>query len=55
MREKLKNKNVRRILRHGGSYAITIPMEVMLELGWKEKQKVVVKKKDRSVVIVDWK
>jgi antitoxin component of MazEF toxin-antitoxin module len=55
MRRKLKDKNVRKVMRSGGSYAVTIPIEIMQELGWKEKQKLVVKKQGKKVMIEDWK
>jgi len=53
-RRKLKYKNIRKILRNGGSYAVTIPIEVLKELKWKEKQKVVVKKRGKGLSVVDW-
>jgi len=53
--QKLAEKNVRKILRNGDSYAITIPIEIMSELKWKEKQKVVVKKVRGGFVVRDWK
>ena len=52
---KLKEKNIRKILRSGNSFAVTIPIEMITELKWKEKQKVVVKKKGQKVIIADWK
>lgn len=54
-RRKLVDKNIRKILKSGDSYAVTIPIEVMRELKWREKQKVVVKKYGSKVVIKDWK
>ncbi len=54
-RRKLEDKNIRKIMRNGDSYAVTIPIEIVRELGWKEKQKVVVKKRGEGVSIVDWK
>ena len=54
-RRKLKDKDIRKILRNGDSYAVTIPIEIMKELKWKEKQKVIVKKWGKGVSIVDWK
>jgi len=53
-RRKLKDKNIRKILRNGGSYAVTIPIEILKELKWKEKQKVVVKKRGKGLSVVDW-
>ena len=55
MRRKLEDKNIRKILRNGDSYAVTIPIELMRELKWREKQRVVVKKRGKGVIITDWK
>ncbi|MDP2709271.1 MAG: AbrB/MazE/SpoVT family DNA-binding domain-containing protein [bacterium] len=54
-RRKLEDKNVRKILKSGSSYAVTVPIEIMRKLKWKEKQKVVVSLKGKSVIIKDWK
>lgn len=38
------------------SLAVTIPIEIIREFGWKERQKVVVKKfGSKKVIISDWK
>ncbi len=52
---KLEDKNIRKILKSGDSYAITIPIEMINKLKWKEKQKVVVKMKGKNIIIRDWK
>mgnify|MGYP001619938502 FL=1 len=52
---KLEDKNVRKILKSGDSYAVTIPIEMLDKLKWREKQKVVVKMKGKSIIIRDWK
>ena len=52
---KLEDKNIRKILRNGDSFAVTIPIEMMNELKWKEKQKVVVKKVRGGFLVKDWK
>ncbi len=52
---KLSEKNVRKIIKSGDSYAVTLPIEMVDALNWREKQKVVVKKKGQSVIITDWK
>lgn len=52
---KLEDKNIRKILRNGDSYAVTIPIEIMNELKWKEKQKIVVKKVRGGFLVKDWK
>ncbi len=53
-RRKLEDKNIRKIAKHGESYTITIPIEIIREFGWKEKQKVVIKKKGKSFNVSDW-
>ena len=54
--EKLKNKNIRKLIKVGGkSLSVTIPRELVDQLGWKEKQKVVVKKVRGGLLIKDWK
>ena len=52
---KLEDKNIRKILKSGDSYAITIPIEMIDKLKWREKQKVVVKMKGKSIIVRDWK
>ena len=55
-RQKLINNHVRKITRVGKtSLAVTLPIELVAQLGWKEKQKVVVKKTRGGMVIRDWK
>jgi len=55
-RRKLKEKNIRKITKVGrGSFAVTIPIEIIGELGWREKQKVTVRKSGKKVIIEDWK
>lgn len=55
MRRKLIDKSVRKIYKKSGSYGLTIPIEIIKKLGIKEKQKVVVKVKGKSIIITDWK
>ena len=56
MGTKLKNKNIRKIARIGNrSLGITLPVEFLDELGWREKQRVVVKRIPGGMVIRDWK
>ncbi|MFA6159949.1 MAG: AbrB/MazE/SpoVT family DNA-binding domain-containing protein [Parcubacteria group bacterium] len=53
---KSEDKNIRKITRIGKtSLAVTIPIEMYKELGWKEKQKVIVKRVRGGVEIKDWK
>jgi len=54
MRRKLEDKNVRKLFKHGDSYAVTLPMETINEFGWQNKQKVTVKKWGNSLLVSDW-
>ena len=52
---KLRDKNVRKITRIGKtSLAVTLPKEMAHGLGWKEKQKVRVKRVRGGILIRDW-
>jgi antitoxin component of MazEF toxin-antitoxin module len=56
--KKLADKNIRKLTRMGragGSLGLTIPIEIVKELKWKERQKVKVKIDRKKIVISDWK
>jgi len=47
--------DIRKIVKNGrGSYYVNIPKELIKELRWKERQKVVVKKIGQGIGIKDW-
>jgi len=51
-----KNEPVRKITKTGDyTYYVTIPKAFLDELHWKERQKVVVTRKGKTLVIQDWK
>lgn len=53
---KLEDKNIRKLTKVGRqSIAVTLPIEIVREFGWREKQKVIVKKSGKRIVIEDWK
>ena len=55
MNRKAEEKNIRKLTRLGKlSIAVTIPRDLVVELGWREGQKVVAKKRERGVFIEDW-
>lgn len=50
-----ENKDVRKLTKMGKkSIGVTIPIELVRELGWREKQKVTVKRVRGGVMIKDW-
>lgn len=55
MRRKLEDKNIRKIIKSGDSYAVTLPIEMVRELKWREKQKVTIRKRGENIIISDWK
>jgi hypothetical protein len=53
---KLKDKNIRNLTRVGKtSISVTIPVEMLKKLKWKERQKVVLNLKGKKITIEDWK
>ncbi len=54
MRRQIENHNVRKIYKHGDSYAITLPKGLVRELGWQDNQKLVAKKYGDGILIKDW-
>lgn len=54
--KKSNETNVRKLTKIGKhSIGLTLPIEVVRELGWRERQKVVVKVERRKIIISDWK
>ncbi len=56
-RRPLKEKNIRKLTRSGGgkSLGLTLPIEMVQKLGWRERQKVLVKLKGSKIIVEDWK
>ncbi len=53
--KKYTNDNVRKLTKTGsGSYYAILPKEMIKELGWKERQKLKVKKSGKKIIIEDW-
>lgn len=51
-----KDENIRKIQQSGekGSYHLTLPVNIIRDLKWREGQKVVVKRSGRKITIIDW-
>jgi antitoxin component of MazEF toxin-antitoxin module len=53
--KKIGQENIRKLTHVGKtSLAVTIPVEIVKKLGWRERQKVVVKLSGKKVIIEDW-
>ena len=55
-RRTLENRHLRNLQKTAGgsSYMITLPIDLVRELGWKSRQKLVVKKYGEGLLIKDW-
>ena len=54
-RRKSGSEHIRKLTKLGStSLVVSIPIEMIRELKWKEKQKVVVEKKGETIIIKDW-
>ena len=53
---KYSQRNIRKLIKLGaGSLALTLPVELVKKLKWRETQKVVVKKIRGGIQVEDWK
>jgi len=54
--KKEQERSVRKLVKVGGgkTYSITLPIEVIRELGWQKGQKLEVKKYGKGILIQDW-
>jgi len=54
MSRKTSENNIRKLVKLGKtSLAVTLPKNILLELGWQEKRKLVVKKHGKGILIED--
>ncbi|KKT91499.1 MAG: hypothetical protein UW92_C0011G0001 [Candidatus Jorgensenbacteria bacterium GW2011_GWA2_45_13] len=54
-RRRIESNNVRKLTKYGnGAIGLTLPIDLVRKLGWKDGQKVVVKKVRGGVLIRDW-
>lgn len=52
---KIEERNVRKLTKTGKtSLAVTLPIEFIRDLGWREKQKVEIKRVTGGILIKDW-
>ena len=55
-RRKIEDRNIRKLSRHKrGTMFVSLPKELVSELGWRGKQKVMVKRVGKKLIIKDWK
>lgn len=53
---KLGKQNIRKIIKlaGGASFAVTLPIEYVRKLKWRERQKVLVNLRGQKIIIEDW-
>ncbi len=56
-RRKIEDRNVRKLIKGTSSYLVTLPIELVRELEWREGQKLEVRfnKRNAELIIRDWK
>jgi len=55
-RRPLKERNIRKLTRTGGgkSISLTLPIEYVRQLGWQDRQRVVISKRGKTLSIKDY-
>lgn len=53
----IEERHIRKLIRTSGgkSFSITLPIEEVRALNWRERQNLVVKRKGKTLIIKDWK
>lgn len=51
---RMDEQEVRKLFKLNQSYTVTLPISLIRELGWQEKQKITVKRKGKTLIIRDW-
>ena len=55
-RRKIQDESIRTLTRYGrASYGITLPIDIVRILKWKEKQNLSVTLEGRHIIVKDWK
>jgi hypothetical protein len=56
-RRKLSERHIRKLTKtaNGKSFSITLPIEMVRNLRWRERQKLVVKLRGKKITVEDWK
>ena len=55
-RRKIGERNIRKLTKmsKGGSFGITLPIEMVRKLKWRERQKLTVRLYGKKIIIEDW-
>ena len=53
-RRTIPEENVRNIQKSKRSYYVILPIQIVRDLKWRERQKVVVERHGREITIKDW-
>ena len=53
-RRKIEDRNIRILGQRDESYTVTLPIEHIRALGWQRRQKLVIERRGKQLVIKDW-
>lgn len=53
-RRKIGQEKIRNIQKSHGTYTVSIPIALIRELGWQERQRVVITKSGSKLIITDY-
>lgn len=53
-RRKIGKENIRNIQKSNGSYLVSIPIELMRTLGWQTRQRVIITRSGKKLIITDY-
>lgn len=54
-RRSLEDREVRKLSKRGASYTVTLPIEAVRALKWRDNQKLTITRRGSALVIKDWK
>jgi len=55
-RKKLENRHIRKIQKTRSTYSVSLPVEILRKLKWREKQKIEVLEYGKDKILIkDWK
>ena len=52
-RRKIGQEKIRNIQKSGSGYTVSIPVELIRDLGWRERQKVTITRSGRGKIVIE--
>ncbi|OGH78785.1 MAG: hypothetical protein A2469_03780 [Candidatus Magasanikbacteria bacterium RIFOXYC2_FULL_40_16] len=54
-RQRINKEQIRKIQNSKGSYFVSLPIDKVRELGWRNGQRIIIAKQGSKLIITDWK